>query len=69
VDGNDAWWNHNGHLATHSKSLMISTMNAHGWNVEWIRTKFSSSAWEVINGPHDHGTTIEIMMAFWLAKV
>jgi hypothetical protein len=37
--------NHSGHLATHSRSFTISTMNAHGWN-EWIRTRFSSSELE-----------------------
>jgi len=30
VDGSNAWRNHNGHLATNSRSLMTSTKNSHG---------------------------------------
>jgi len=29
VDGNGAWWNHDRHLATNSKSLMTSIKNPH----------------------------------------
>jgi len=32
MDGSGAWWNHSGHLATGSRSLITSTENPHGWN-------------------------------------
>ncbi len=34
------WWNHNEHLAMHFGSLMTSTKNLRGWNVEWNKEMF-----------------------------
>jgi hypothetical protein len=53
VDGSGTWWNHSGHLAIGSRSLMISTKNPHGWNwvfpfnvgwnVKWNRDRFCNN--------------------------
>jgi hypothetical protein len=31
MDGSGALWNNSGHIAIHSRSLMISIVNVHGW--------------------------------------
>lgn len=53
MDGSGAWWNHSGRLTTWFKSLMISTNNPHGWNVEWNKDKFYSSDYLVDNQKTD----------------
>jgi hypothetical protein len=63
MDGNDTWWNHNGHLAMSFRSFITSIENPLGWNgsfplnvgwnVEWNRDMFRSGvlAWYTLPMP------------------